>query len=158
MQPETAFQDLRPDACWGCGSQNEKGFQIKSRRDGDDVVCVYTPRPEHNAGVPTVVHGGALSSIIDCHSVWTAISDAYRSEGRPVTSEPEVWCVTAELRVSFLKPTPLGVPLTLRARVREWNGRRCTVDCAVTADGVRTVRAEVVVVRVKAEWKDRPAA
>jgi len=39
---QEAFQDKWPDEvsyCFGCGRNNEKGFQIKSYWDGDEAVC-----------------------------------------------------------------------------------------------------------------------
>lgn len=43
---QKAFQDYYPDDlshCYGCGSLNEKGLQIKSFWDGEESVCTYTP-------------------------------------------------------------------------------------------------------------------
>ena len=47
-----AFQDFYPDdlsQCYGCGRLNEHGLQIKSRWEGDESVCTYTPQPYHTA-------------------------------------------------------------------------------------------------------------
>ena len=62
-----AFQDLYPDQwahCYGCGRLNEHGLQIKSHWDGDETVCIYTPRPYHIA-IPGYVYGGLIASLID---------------------------------------------------------------------------------------------
>ena len=70
---QKAFQDYYPDDlshCYGCGSLNEKGLQIKSFWDGEESVCTYTPRDYHTA-IPGFVYGGLIASLIDCHSTGT---------------------------------------------------------------------------------------
>jgi predicted CxxxxCH...CXXCH cytochrome family protein len=84
MAEEKAFQDYYEDAvsyCYGCGRLNEQGLQIKSRWEGEEAVCRYTPRPYHMA-IPGFVYGGLIASLIDCHSTGTAAAAAYRAEGR----------------------------------------------------------------------------
>ena len=56
--------------------------------------------------------------------------------------------VTASLRVDYVKPTPLGVELEVRGRVKEVKGRRVVVESAISAGGEVTVRGEVVVVEL----------
>jgi hypothetical protein len=55
--------------------------------------------------------------------------------------------VTAQLNVSYLKPTPLGPELEIRARVLELAARKVRVSATLSADGVVTASAEVVAVR-----------
>ena len=86
---EKAFQDYYPDDlsyCYGCGRLNEDGLQIKSYWEGDESVCVFTPRPHHMA-VPGFVYGGLIASLIDCHGTGTAAAAAYRAAGRLVPLE-----------------------------------------------------------------------
>jgi acyl-coenzyme A thioesterase PaaI-like protein len=146
-----AFQDSIPhNHCWGCGTLNPHGLQIKSRWEGEESVCRLQPRPEFMAGPTHVVYGGFIASVIDCHSVCTAVADSYRAAGRAIGSEPHLWSVTASLRVDFLAPTPVGRPIELRARVRETKGRRRIVDCTLLCDGRERARAEIVAVEVPA--------
>jgi len=103
-----AFQDYYPEDlshCYGCGSHNEKGLQIKSFWDGEESVCVYTPRDYHTA-IPGFVYGGLIASLIDCHSTGTASAAKYRAEGREMGSDPPIRFVTASLHVDYLLPTP----------------------------------------------------
>ena len=60
--------------------------------------------------------------------------------------------VTAELHVEYMRPTPLGPPVELRARVREVSGRRVTVDCTLRSNGVECAKGKVVAVRVQPSW------
>ena len=48
--PDKAFQDYYPDDvahCYGCGKLNQHGHQIKSRWDGEETVCLFTPEAFH---------------------------------------------------------------------------------------------------------------
>jgi len=134
--------------CWGCGPDNPAGLQLQSRWDGDDAVAVWQPRPEHMAGPQPVLFGGIIAALIDCHSVCTAYASAFRATGRPIGSDPSVWYVTAMLQVSYLRPTPLTTPVTLRARVTESAGRRIYVTCSLYAEEQECARGKVIAVRV----------
>lgn len=154
---EKAFQDFYPDPmsyCYGCGRLNEQGLQIKSYWDGQESLCIFTPRPYHIA-VPGYVYGGLLASLIDCHGTGTAAAAAYRAQERPLDSQPPLRFLTAALHVEYLKPTPLGVPLEVRGRVREVKGRKVVIEEWITANGVVTVRGEVTAVQVpEALWEE----
>jgi acyl-coenzyme A thioesterase PaaI-like protein len=136
--------------CFGCGPDNAGGLQIKSHWLGDHAVCAYRPRPTFTAGTTDVLNGGIIATIVDCHSVCTAIAAAYAAEGRPLGSAPPIWCVTGQLELEYLRPTPVAAELTLDARALADDGRRITVACVLTADGKVRVRGRVVAVRVTA--------
>ena len=149
--PEAAFQDYYPDAlshCYGCGRLNEHGLQLKSYWDGEEAVAHFTPQPYHSGAMPGYIYGGLLASLIDCHATGTAAAAGYRAEGRELGSEPALRYVTASLKVDYLRPTPLGVELEVRARVREIKGRKVIVEAWVQAGGEVCVRGEVVAVRL----------
>ena len=75
----------------------------------------------------------------------------YRVEGREPDSLPRVDCVTGQLNLSYLKPTPMGVELFLKARVEGEVGRKTRVVCEVWADDVLTVTADSIFVRIDTE-------
>lgn len=147
---QKAFQDYYPDDlshCYGCGSLNEKGLQIKSFWDGEESVCTYTPRDYHTA-IPGFVYGGIIASLIDCHSTGTASAAKYRAEGREMGSDPPIRFVTASLHVDYLLPTPIGVPLEVRGKVKMIKGRRVVVEARLLAEGKVCAQGEVVVVQM----------
>lgn len=144
------FQDYYPDQlahCFGCGRLNEHGHQLKSTWDGEETLAVFNPEPFHMA-VPGYVYGGLIASLIDCHGTGTAAAVAYREEGRAMDTEPPLRYVTASLKVDFLKPTPLGVPLEIRGRVEEIKGRKVVVNETVSAEGELCARGRVVAVQM----------
>lgn len=150
------FQDdLHQNYCWGCGIANPHGLHIKSTWDGEDAVCVWQPAPEHMAGPRQVLNGGIIATVIDCHSICTAVADAYRAEGRQVGSEPFIWLVTASLAVSYRKPAPLDRRLRVTGRITERTGRKTIVTATVFAGEEECATGEVVAVRVAPEWFDR---
>jgi acyl-coenzyme A thioesterase PaaI-like protein len=147
---EKAFQDYYPDyfaVCYGCGSQNEHGHQIKSHWDGDESVAYFQPKPYHTA-LPGYVYGGLLASLVDCHGTGTAAAAGYRAEGREMDSEPPLRYLTASLHVDYLKPTPLGPVMEIRGKVKEVKGRKIVIEEWITVNGVVTVRGELVAVQV----------
>jgi len=147
---QRAFQDYYPDElsyCYGCGRLNEQGLKLKSYWDGEETVAIFNPRPYHIA-IPGYVYGGLIASIIDCHGTGTAAAATYRAEGREMGTEPPVRFVTASLHVEYIRPTPLGVPLEVRGKVREIKGRKVVVSSTVSAGGEICAKGEVVAVQM----------
>ncbi|MEO8286492.1 MAG: PaaI family thioesterase [Chloroflexota bacterium] len=144
------LQDVWPDAtCYGCGPANPAGLQIKSfwSSDGTEVICRFKPRPEQNAGFPNVMYGGLVASLIDCHSIWTAIAWTYRAEGREHGSLPAISYVTGSLTVRYLSPTALDREVLLRSRVVELHAKKALVKCSVFSGDKETATGEVLAVR-----------
>jgi acyl-coenzyme A thioesterase PaaI-like protein len=151
-EPAPAVQDFYPEDfahCYGCGRLNAHGLQLKTRWDGDDTVARFQPAPEHMA-LPGYVYGGLIASLIDCHAMGTAAAATLRADGRDVGDAPSPRFVTAALRVDYLKPTPLGPELEIRARVRERTPRKVVIESTVSAGGVITARGEAVAVPMPA--------
>jgi acyl-coenzyme A thioesterase PaaI-like protein len=152
-----AFQDFYPDDyahCYGCGKDNPKGYQLKTRwadEAAGETVTTYRPRPEHMA-VPGYVYGGLIASVIDCSGTGSAAAAAYRAAGRKVGEGAPFRFVTGRLTVNYLKPTPLGPELTIRCRIEEVKGRKVTVSAELSADGVVTATGEVVAIEIPEDF------
>jgi acyl-coenzyme A thioesterase PaaI-like protein len=146
---ERAFQDQGSvHHCHGCGSANAKGLRLKSYWDGDEAIARWRAEAHHCGGSEENLNGGIIASLIDCHSLNLAIAYAYRAEGRAIGSAPRIGYVTANLNVSYAKPTPLREIIELRARIRQLDGRKAWVDCTLSAAGVVCVTGTVLGVRV----------
>ena len=137
--------------CYGCGSNNAHGLHIKSywHEDGVYVVAEHLPDARY-CGWPDLVYGGLIAMLVDCHSNWTVMAYHYRAEDRQPESLPRINCVTGNLGIKFIKPTPMGVPLTLRAWVEGDVERKSRVICEVYAGDVLTAVGDSVFVRVDA--------
>lgn len=150
---ELALQDLgAPEGiCFGCGSKNPQGLQLKSYWDTDNVHVIATHTPDSRyTGWPFLVYGGLINCLVDCHSNWTVIANHYRTEDREVGTLPRIECVTGTLSVKYIKPTPMGVSLTLKARVEGRIERKTHVICEVYAGDTLTALGDSIFVRVEA--------
>lgn len=146
-----ALQDLvAPDGvCFGCGAKNKDGLQIKSFWDDDNIHLTMTYLPdERYVGWPSLVYGGLISCLVDCHSNWTAMGYHYRAEGRKAGTLPRIDCVTGSLNIKYIKPILIGVPITLRARIEGEIGRKTRVRCEVYADDTLRALGDSIFVRV----------
>lgn len=150
-EKSSALQDLvaPKGVCFGCGSKNVHGLRIKSYWGEDNLHVITTHMPdERYAGWPSLVYGGLISCLVDCHSNWTAIANHYRVENRLAGTLPHIHCVTGSLSLKYIKPTPTGVLLTLKARVEGEVERKTRVLCEVYADNTLVVLGDSIFVRV----------
>jgi acyl-coenzyme A thioesterase PaaI-like protein len=150
------FQDYYPENyshCYGCGRLNEKGMHIKSEWDGDVGVCHYTPDMSKTGGFPAFLYGGIIASLIDCHCAGTAAAARLRQDGFETGERPTPRFVTASLKVDYIKPTPVGKELEIRATVQEIKGRKVTLTATVSASGDVTAKGEAVMVMIPDDEK-----
>ena len=76
------------------------------------------------------------------------MANHYRAAGRAPGTLPRIDCVTGTLGVKYLKPTPMGIPLTLKAWVEGKLGRATRVLCEVYAGDILTALGDSVFVQV----------
>ena len=149
MSSQIAIQDRYLDDyanCFGCGRNNRRGMHLKSFVEGDEVVCRYTPPLDCTGGATDLLYGGMIASLFDCHAGATAAA-AVLVENDEIPPR----FVTASLKVDFLKPTPMGVTLTLFAKATEVKGRKVLVESRLVASGEICATAQAVMVRLVAE-------
>lgn len=137
--------------CFGCGSSNPDGLQLKSywNAEKNQVIASVLPAAKY-CGWPELVYGGFIAMLVDCHSNWTAMAHHYREEGRAPGSLPAIGCVTGNLGIKYIKPTPMGQELTLRAWVEGPVGRKSRIICEIYANDVLTAIGDSIFVRVDA--------
>ncbi|MHA1453776.1 MAG: PaaI family thioesterase [Promethearchaeota archaeon] len=148
---KNAIQDLFPEEgthCFGCGRNNPNGLQIKTFCEGEECICKFTPRPHHMA-YPEVGCGGIISTVLDCHSINSAMYAAYKAENREVGSKPDMIYATASMTINFLKPAPMHNEWLFTAKITDFSERRITVKCRVTANGVEFANGTVIAAKIK---------
>lgn len=151
MNTSIFLQDIwDQNTCYGCGPSNPEGLKIKSRwsDDGKFLVAEYQADAKYNSGMPDVMYGGTVASLIDCHSVWTAIAFAHKAEDREVGSHPALVYVTGKLTVTYMQPTPISKTLHLKAWVEGEIGRKIRVISELGPAGEVTAAGVVTAVRL----------
>jgi acyl-coenzyme A thioesterase PaaI-like protein len=101
--------------CFGCGHASTGGLHLKSYGGQDGIVtATFVPRPEHDNGLG-YMNGGIISTVLDCHTAAVVITVAHERGFRAHGDAPLPF-VTSGFDVRFLRPTPLGPPVTLWAK------------------------------------------
>ena len=146
MSSGPSLQDRYAPAnrCFGCGAANPLGLRLKSFPADGEVVCEWTPQPQHEA-FGGFLNGGIIGVLFDCHSNWTAIHHIITRDGL----DHAPCMVTSEFHVFLKRPTPSSGPVLVRARVVESSADRATVEATLEAGGkiTATSRGVFVVVR-----------
>ena len=115
--------------CFGCGVANEKGLQIKSFPNGEEVTAEWHADTHHQA-FPGMLSGGIVGTLLDCHSNWTAAHFLMKKNGKDA---PDC-TVTANYSVKLLRPTPADATIYLKARVVDSTEDRATVEAELIAN------------------------
>ena len=144
-----SLQDLYPDDfahCYGCGRLNTNGLHVKSEWGDGEAIARFQPAPYHMA-LPGFVYGGLIASLTDCHAMATAAAASMVASGATPGRDQTPRFVTASLNVDFLRPTPLGPELLLRARPVETGERKVVVTVSIMVEDVECATSRVVAVR-----------
>ena len=122
--------------CFGCGLENPTGLRLKFFVDADKNVVCHLRLARRFAGPPGHAHGGIIATLLD-----EAMSKSNRARG--------ILAMTRHLEVQYLRPVPLGQPLTLTARQLERTGRRNHIEAQLAdASGQVLATAKAVFVTV----------
>ena len=130
--------------CFGCGPANDRGLRIKSFEQGDELIAEWSPEPHHQA-FDGILNGGICGARLDCHSNWAATIHLMKKSG----SETPPCTVTADFHVTLRRPTPMNVPLHLKAHVVESGDDRAVVEATLEANGKVTASCRGTFVAVK---------
>ena len=147
-----AIQDTYPPAfshCYGCGASNPSGHRLRSFLEGTETLARFMPDAKYSGGVPEHVYGGLIASLLDCHGTASAAAFCRASQeevGVSPSHHPRF--VTASLKVDFKRPTPIGLELVLRGRLRSLEGRKAWLDLTLTAGGHICAVAEMLAIRL----------
>lgn len=128
--------DHFPD-CVVSGAANPMGIAIVVRREGDEAVARVALGAAFE-GAPGRAHGGIVAAVFD-----DTMGFVLAMLGTPA--------FTGRLTVSYLAPTPIGVELELRARLRERSGRKLWIDGDAWHGGERIATAEGLFISIPAE-------
>ncbi|MFZ2493293.1 MAG: PaaI family thioesterase [Thermoanaerobaculia bacterium] len=130
--------------CFGCGPSNDKGLGIRSFVEGEELVAEWMPS-EHHLAFEGIMNGGICGALLDCHSNWAAAWHLMQKQG----ADTPPCTVTADFHVFLKRPTPMDVPVRLRARVVESEGDRAVVEATIESKGKITATCRGTFVAVK---------
>ncbi len=100
--------------CFGCGAQNRIGMRMRFFLDGDSVTATLRLARRFQ-GPHGFVHGGVIAAILD-----EAMSKAIHAS----THGAGIMALTRQMETEYLRPTPLGVTLSLRGQQDRVEGRK----------------------------------
>ena len=110
--------------CFACGTDNPIGlgmrFYLSEDRRG---VCSDVTLSENHVGWETIAHGGIVGTLLDEAMGWAVIT--FR----------RTWFVTRTMEVRYLRPVPVGLPLTVEGRVESGDGDLCLASAVVRETG-----------------------
>ena len=130
--------------CFGCGLENRSGLRLKFFVDEHGSIVCHTRLAWRFSGPPGHAHGGIIATLLD-----EAMSKSNRA--RSVTA------MTRQMDVEYLRPVPLGAPLTLTARHVSASGRRHHCEAQI-ADSSGQVLATAKAVFVAVDPATLPPA
>jgi len=129
----------------GSGRLNPRAFPIVFDHPPPGPTITVGPGPEVTGrcrldasagGPPERAHGGVVATILD-----EACGAGMVAAGRTG--------MTATLTVDYLGPVPLGVPLAIRSRAEEVDGRKTWVTAEIAVDGEVRARGRALFVAAR---------
>lgn len=135
LPPEAAIDEptyrfeLEPHHCFVCGQLNAHGLRIAIRAQGGRIFSDLTLGVDHE-GWQGIAHGGIVAALLDEVMEWALFED-------------EAWGMTAELRVRYHRPVPIGAPIRVEGWVVEGRRRRYrTASRVLDHEGLTLAQAE----------------
>ncbi len=132
------------NACFGCGPANERGLQIRSFPQGDEVIAEFQPE-KYQEAFYWMLNGGIIGTLLDCHLNWTASYHLMKRDG----ADHPPCTVTADYSIKLMRPTPTDGPLKLIGRIVEMKDNRAIVEGELLAHGQITATGRGTFVAVK---------
>jgi uncharacterized protein (TIGR00369 family) len=118
----------KEQACFVCGPCNPAGFKVSFVLVGDDGIYFLVKFPSIYQGYDGIVHGGLISTVLD-----EVMANCFFRRG--------IDCLTAEIKVRFLKPVPIDTDLKVNGKIIR-KGSRIGIAQGWIEDSYSTVYAE----------------
>ena len=106
--------DASTNHCFGCGTANPQSLRLKfaaGAEPGQISVMAKVNLTRLHEGPPGCIHGGIIATLLD---------EAMGKLGRPL----DAIAMTRQMTVDYLRPSPLGVELTLVGTHVRRDGRK----------------------------------
>ena len=111
--PENLLNEklLPGNVCFGCGQENPLGLRIAVELDPTDshrLLGTFEPQ-EHMIGFPSITHGGAIYTAMDCMATWS---------GMVLRRTKAMWLLRSAT-VKYHRPALQHNPISLSAVIEE---------------------------------------
>lgn len=134
--PDGAHHPKFPDSIV-TGKANPMGLAANIGREGDEAVLRTTLGPAFE-GAPGRAHGGTVAALLD-----EVMGFVLSIHGTPA--------YTGRLTVTYRAPTPIGVELKMRARLRSRHGRKLRIEAHALHAGSVIAHGEGLFIAVDPE-------
>lgn len=122
----TPLENPRENPCFGCGPEHARGLHLEFSRDGDAVVCAYTPKPDE-IGWPGLFHTGLHFTVLFEACYWAALE---------ITGKVHVAAAGKPQTYSHERLPRVGQPFHVRARIARREGATLVMEAeSRRADG-----------------------
>ncbi len=110
--------------CFACCPTNPAGLKMEFYEDGEEVLCVWTPRDEYQGWLKTL-HGGIQATLLDELGGWL------------VNRKLQTAGMTTALNMKYRHPIPTGegVRLEIRGRIREMKRNFAFIEASISHEG-----------------------
>ena len=108
MRKKVVAKQTNSTSCFVCGRENPASPKASfyELEDGT-IAALVTCRPEHMS-YPSTVHGGVTAALLD------------ETLGRALLPvEPDIWGITLELNIKYIKTVPYDKQITVLSRITE---------------------------------------
>ncbi len=141
---ETIVNDWPENSCFGCSPRNDRGLRLTFTRTSESLVEVHYTAAADLCGAPNVVHGGVQATLLD-----EALGMACRTA---FDAQEDVYCVTAEFSLEYLRPVPTEIPIVVRGELLRREGRSFFLEGTISNHGGdELTRARARWVRLRSE-------
>ena len=124
--------------CYGCGTENPQGLQMRFRLEEGRAVAEFTP-PDYLQGYPGQLHGGSVATMLDEAMGWAVYQQG-------------TWAMTARFGMRFRAPVPLGEQLIVSGWVARDRGRFLEMRAELrSSTGALLTEADGIFARVTGE-------
>ena len=128
--PEEIVNDDPGNHCFGCSPHNEDGLQLRFVKTQSDVVETSYTAPSKFCGSEGVIHGGIQAAMLD---------EVLGVAAHACTDDEELEIVTAEFRLNYRSPAPVGRPVVVRGRVVRTDGRDVYLEGEIIGEDGQTL-------------------
>jgi uncharacterized protein (TIGR00369 family) len=127
---EEIVNDDPGNHCFGCSPHNEDGLRLRFAKTSSDAVETSYTAPPKFCGPEGVIHGGIQAAMLD---------EVLGVTAHACLDDPQLEVVTADFRLSYRRPAPVGRRVVVRGRLVRNDGRDVYLEGEIVDEDGRTL-------------------